>query len=166
MSRFLRAIVLFSFPVVILAASASAQDEKKKEGPKARLPNFWKQLDLSEDQKQKYYEMAGARDRQMDALKQDIAELQNKLAEMKKKLKDFDDGSAYLSVLTKDQKEKLAKLKAESAKRTADKAAAKLKELEKSTKTTAKTTKSKKSDKKDDKQTDGKKDESADSKSP
>jgi len=166
MSRLLRALAFVSFPVVILAASAAGQEEKKKDGAKSRLPNFWKQLDLSEEQKQKYYEMAGARDRQMDALKQDIAELQNKLAEMKKKLKDFDDGSAYLTVLTKEQKEKLAKLKAESARRTADKAAAKLKELEKSAKTTAKTTKTKKSDKKEDKQTDGKKDESADSKSP
>ena len=161
MSKLLRAVVLAMLPVALLVATASGQEEKKT-AAKSRLPNFWKQLDLSDEQRQKYYEMAGTRDKRMNDLKQDIAELQDKLTEMKKKLKDLDDGAIYLTILTKEQKDKLTKLKAESAKRSAEKMAARATEMEKSVKATAKTTKSKKSDKKDDK----KSDESADSKSP
>src|SRR6476646_5747635 len=109
MSKFLRAAALVSLPVILFAASAVGQDDKKKDSGKSRLPNNWKQLDLTEQQKEKYFEMAGARDKQIDALKADIAPLQTKLNAMKKQLKELEDGDAYLSVLTVEQKDKLAK---------------------------------------------------------
>lgn len=154
MSKFLRAAALVSMPVVLFAASAFGQDDKKKDNGKSRLPNNWKQLDLTEPQKEKYFAMAGARDKQIEALKADIAPLQTKLNAMKKQLKELEDGDAYLSILTNEQKEKLAKIKVESAKKSAEKAAAKAKEMEKSggkvTKTTTKKVE-KKTEKKDEK---------------
>jgi Spy/CpxP family protein refolding chaperone len=150
MSKFLRAVALASLPVVVFAASAVAQDAKKNDGGKSRLPNYWKQLDLTEEQKQKYYSMSGAREKQIDALKADIAPLQTKLNQMKKQLKELEDGDAYLSVLTADQKDKLAKIKVESAKKSAEKAVAKAKEMEKSGGKAAKKTE-KKTEKKDEK---------------
>jgi hypothetical protein len=161
MSKFLRAVAFASLPVVVFAATAVGQDDKKKDNGKSRLPNYWKQLDLTEQQKEKYFAMAGARDKQIEALKADIAPLQTKLNAMKKQLKELEDGDAYLSVLTTEQKEKLAKIKVESAKKSAEKAAAKAKEMEKTggkaTKTTAKKIE-KKTEKKDEKKSE-KKDE-------
>src|SRR4029079_10611399 len=143
MSTFLRAVALAVLPVLMVAASASGQD--KKDAPKTRLPNYWKQLDLTDQQKEKYHQMSGAREKQIDALKTDITELQTKLNAMKKQLKELDDGDAYLSILTQPQKEKLGKLKAESAKKSAEKAVAKAKEMEKTGgKTTKKTEKTEK----------------------
>lgn len=130
MSKFLRVFAVAALPLVLLAG-ASAQDDKKKDSGKPRLPNNWKQLDLTDQQKDDYYKMAGARDKQMDALKADIDQLSSKLAAMRKQYKELDDGENYLTILTADQKDKLAKIKVESAKRSAEKAAAKAKELEK-----------------------------------
>jgi septal ring factor EnvC (AmiA/AmiB activator) len=149
MSKFLRAVALASLPVVVFAASAVAQDAKKNDSGKSRLPNNWKQLELTEEQKQKYYAMAGAREKQIEALKADIVPLQTKLNQMKKQLKELEDGDTYLSVLTTDQKDKLAKIKVESAKKSAEKAAAKAKEMEKTGGKAAKSTK--KTEKKDEK---------------
>jgi Spy/CpxP family protein refolding chaperone len=143
MTTFVRIAALAALPVVLLAASASAQDEKKKGSGKPRLPNNWKQLDLTEEQREKYYQMAGAREKQMEALKADIDQLQSKLTTMRKKYKELDDGDDYLTLLTEDQKQKLAKLKAESAKRSAEKAAAKAKAMEKGGKTPTKKTEKK-----------------------
>src|SRR5690349_8675159 len=131
MSNFLRAAAMASLPIILFAASAVGQEDKKKDAGKSRLPNYWKQLDLTEQQKEKYFQMAGARDKQIEALKADITPLQTKLNAMKKQLKELEDGDAYLSVLTNDQKDKLAKIKVESAKKSAEKAAAKAKEMEK-----------------------------------
>jgi regulator of replication initiation timing len=129
--RWVRALAVLALPVVLAAATASAQDDKKKEAGRPRLPNNWKALDLTNEQKEQYYKMAGARDKQIDALKADIAELQTKLTAMRKQLKELDDGDAYLTILTPAQKEKLATLKVESAKKSAEKAAAKAKEIAK-----------------------------------
>jgi len=163
MSKFLRAAAVVCLPAVLLVGTASGQDDKKKDAGKSRLPNFWKQLDLSDKQKEEFYKMAGAREAQVDALKTDIAELQSKLNDMKKKLKELEDGEAYQSILTSAQKEKLAKLRAESMKKSAEKAMAKAKDMEKGkTKTTTKTEKktetkdSKKTDKKDEKKSESK----------
>jgi septal ring factor EnvC (AmiA/AmiB activator) len=169
MSKFVRAVALATLPVVLFAASAVGQDDKKKDAGKSRLPNNWKQLDLTEAQKEKYFAMSGAREKQIDALKADIAPLQTKLNAMKKQLKELEDGDAYLSVLTVEQKDKLAKIKLESAKKSAEKAAAKAKEMEKTggkvTKTTTKKTE-KKADKKDEKKTETKDEKKSDSKAP
>ena len=155
MSKFLRAVALVCMPVVLFAASAVGQEEKKKETGKPRLPNNWKQLELTDQQKERYYSMAGARDKQVDALKADIAQLQTKLNAMKKQLKELEDGDAYLSILTNEQKDKLAKIKTESAKKSAEKAAAKAKEMEKTGGKVGKSIKKteKKTDKKDEKTT-------------
>ena len=131
MSKFLRAVALASLPVVVFAASAVAQDAKKKDDGKSRLPNYWGKLDLTEQQKEKYYSMSGAREKQIEALKADIAPLQTKLNQMKKQLKELEDGDAYLAVLTAEQKDKLNSLKVEAAKKRADNATAKAKEMAK-----------------------------------
>jgi hypothetical protein len=148
MSKYLRAVALASLPVVVFAASAVAQDAKKKDDGKARLPIYWGKLELTEDQKEKYYSMAGAREKQIEALKADIAPLQTKLNQMKKQLKELEEGDAYLSILTAEQKEKLAELKVESAKKRAENAAAKAKAMAKGGGKAAKSTK--KTEKKDD----------------
>jgi septal ring factor EnvC (AmiA/AmiB activator) len=125
MSRFLRAFALVSLPVVVLAG-ASAQDDTNR----PRLPNNWKALELTDQQKEQYYRMSGAREKQIEALKTDINELQTKLTAMRKQLKELDDGDTYLTILTAEQKDKLAKIRTESAKKSAEKAAAKAKEME------------------------------------
>ena len=141
MSKFLRVFALVAAPVVLFAG-ASAQDDANR----PRLPNNWKALELTEQQKEQYYRMSGAREKQIEALKTDINDLQTKLTAMRKQLKELDDGDTYLTILTAEQKDKLAKIRTESAKKSAEKAAAKAKEMErtggkappKTTKTTTK----------------------------
>jgi hypothetical protein len=114
---------------LLALATAFGQDAKKPDSDKPRLPNNWRPLELTEEQKQQYYKLAKERDQKLAALKSDMQKLRTKLNQMKKEFDDLDSGDAYLAILTPAQKEKFAALKIESAKKSAEKAAKKAKEM-------------------------------------
>ena len=101
--RRLRLLVVAGALVAIgspwVAGQDKGKDAKSKEPPpaklKGQLPPNWGKLGLSEDQKQKVYEVQGK-------YHKDLEELRKKMDELKdKEKKDLEE------VLTKDQKAKL-----------------------------------------------------------
>ena len=134
----IRVAAIAVMPAFLAGATLLAQDEKKA-APKAkakattkagtkRLPNNWAKLDLTNEQKDKYWAASAEDEKKIDALKAERKALQDKVKEIGAKLKPLEDGDRFLSILTDAQKKKLDQIKAESARKSADKAVAKAKD--------------------------------------
>jgi hypothetical protein len=123
------ALAGFSAPLI-------AQDGKKADkggDAKKFLPFYWKQLDLTEQQKAEYQKLAAtslARRAELEKEIKELEKIERKLRALRKEVRDLDDSDEYADkILTADQKKKLAALKLEGAKRSAAKAAEKAKKL-------------------------------------
>ncbi|MGL6094643.1 MAG: hypothetical protein ACRC7O_02430 [Fimbriiglobus sp.] len=99
--RFSR-LAVFAAAAAALTGLATAQDSAKKDDPKDApkalkgfLPMYWKDLGLSEDQKQKVYAIQGKYNDEIDVLEAKVKELKNKMAKERYEL------------LTADQKKRL-----------------------------------------------------------
>lgn len=90
------AFIAFLSAAVALAGAAAADDKDAPKDPPARakgfLPQYWKDLGLSDDQKQKVYTVQNKYADQIDKLEAQIKDLKAK---------------ERLEVLTADQKKKL-----------------------------------------------------------
>lgn len=97
---------LFACMFVGCAAFATAQDVKPKQPADAEppvrlrgvLPQYWKQLGLSDDQVQQIYKIQATYNEEIEKLEEQIKALKEKMAKERS------------AVLTKEQKERLEKI--------------------------------------------------------
>lgn len=129
-----------------LAGGAAGQDteakptSKKEKAAKARLPAYWRFLDLTDEQmKQLESVRGGATDKRM-ALDKKIDELQAQLADLREQLRAAEEleSDSLIGILTREQRVKLAKLQADAAKRITDRRLADVKKLSESAASEAK----------------------------
>ena len=115
----------------LLGVVAAAQDGNKAEATKERLPFHWKQLDLTEEQKAKYKKLSGETEAKKEKLSVEIDRQKGKLKGLQTEYKKLDAGDEFAeAVLTPPQREKLTAIRADAAKKTAEKSAKKAARLE------------------------------------